>query len=65
MFRFMKESANWLLTVGKIDQAEAVLKHIAKFNGKQVPESVWLGFQVFKLRKITIFAINPLFPFLH
>ncbi|KAH8369233.1 hypothetical protein KR009_005045 [Drosophila setifemur] len=35
------ESAQWLLTKKKYDQAVACLKKVAKFNGRQVEESVF------------------------
>lgn len=32
-FRFVPESPRWLLRNGKVEQAHAVLKYIAKVNG--------------------------------
>ncbi|XP_030833206.1 organic cation transporter protein [Strongylocentrotus purpuratus] len=34
------ESTRWLLSRGKIDQAEANLQRIAKFNGKEIPSPI-------------------------
>jgi len=38
---FLHESVEWLLTKGKFDKAVNNLKSVAKFNGRQVDDSVF------------------------
>lgn len=38
--RAIPESTRWLLSRGKVDQAEANLQRIAKFNGKEIPSPI-------------------------
>jgi len=38
---FLYESAEWLLTKGKFEKAEKSLRGVAKFNGRQVDDSVF------------------------
>ncbi|EDV48476.1 organic cation transporter protein [Drosophila erecta] len=38
---FLHESVEWLLTKGKFDKAVSNLKSVAKFNGRQVEDSVF------------------------
>ena len=42
----MHESARWLISKGKVEQAVAVLRKIAKTNGKDVPDQVFESFEV-------------------
>ena len=35
---FVNESPRWLLRVGKVDQGEEVLRIVAKFNRKELPD---------------------------
>lgn len=37
MFRFIPESARWLLTKGKDDEAKELLQRAAKENGIEIP----------------------------
>ncbi|XP_075145744.1 solute carrier family 22 member 3 [Haematobia irritans] len=48
------ESANWLLTRKKYERAVKCLKHVAKFNGRQVDEKVFGEFVEFYKQKIVI-----------
>ncbi|XP_013098934.1 organic cation transporter protein [Stomoxys calcitrans] len=48
------ESANWLLTRRKYERAVKCLKHVAKFNGRQVEEKVFEEFVKFYKQKIEV-----------
>ena len=42
---FLDESVRWLTTQGKVDEALAIVKKIAKKNGKKVHEDVFTQFK--------------------
>ena len=45
-FSFVDESCRWLNSRGRVDESVKILRRIAVVNGKQVPEEVFLSFQV-------------------
>ena len=46
LFSFVDESCRWLNSRGRVDESVKILRWIAVVNGKQVPEEVFLSFQV-------------------
>ncbi|XP_016961532.1 organic cation transporter protein [Drosophila biarmipes] len=50
---FLHESAEWLLTKGKFDKAVSNLKSVAKFNGRQVEDSVFDEFIKYYREKLS------------
>ena len=36
--RFVQESIRWLVSKGRINEAEAVIRRVAKFNKKTLPD---------------------------
>ena len=41
LFRTIPESLPWLLSKGRVEEAEAIVKRAARFNNREIPENIF------------------------
>ena len=58
--RFIPESARWLVSVGKVQLAEKIIRKAAKVNGVPQPDVIFTENEIKELQ-VCVFVFNNLF----